>query len=478
MLRSSAAFWNPCEEGRAFWTCSREQGRRLAFTESPAAFNNEYFQEVLLWEQRQKMPKPKTRYKERAESEKSSPLNLLPSDIGMLFDPGLHSQVERFAADEAAFFAAFASGYRFTMRDRHRQAPASASSLNVPIGAFRRVPVGSEDSTPGTSTSAAGLRMQGEDGPLLTTEAAMLMAGSVLYRPSLCRRDDMEDSHSLETTEKLEADSDLSPPGSGRAGRPMCEGCGRPVRTCICASLPSEPLALPSGLESVLLLRHPKERRQKHQSAWILERCVRGVRQHVTRRLPSEVPIGLEHLYREPESCLLVFPGPGARPLKEVLDAKVRHLILVDATWRFAREMAAVSESGDPLSRIQRVELTPPSGTRPVFVVRKPLLLGNTRELEAADGHDFVASEDERWGFSTAEAAALALDEISELRTPDATSKECSRLAWRTVAAALGAYAQIQLDHTAKPRMRTDRPGFIPKLYEAAQEAAAADGDE
>lgn len=106
------------------------------------------------------------------------------------------------------------------------------------------------------------------------------------------------------------------------------------------------------------------------------------------------------------------------------------------------------------------------------------MLLGNTRELEAADGHDFVASEDERWGFSTAEAAALALDEISELRTPDATSKECSRLAWRTVAAALGAYAQIQLDHTAKPRMRTDRPGFIPKLYEAAQEAAAADGDE
>ena len=70
----------------------QEQGRRLPFTESPAAFNNEYFREaqetgqadlhlpsvsdacssspaacvweVLLWEQRQKMPKPKTRYKD------------------------------------------------------------------------------------------------------------------------------------------------------------------------------------------------------------------------------------------------------------------------------------------------------------------------------------------------------------------------------------------------------------------------------
>eukprot|EP00439_Symbiodinium_sp_Y106_P058427 s2072_g8.t1 len=345
------------------------------------------------------------------------------------------------------------------MRDRHRQAPAS--SLNVPLGSAFRRPGGSEGGfTPGASTSAAGLLMQAEDGPLLTTETEV--TGQEWADAG--RRDDMEDSHTVEAQEKLEADSDLSPPGSGRAGRPMCGGCGRPVRTCICASLPSEPLALPPGLESVLLLRHPKERRQKHQSAWILERCVRGVRQHVTRRLPSEVPIGLEHLYREPESCLLVFPGPGARPLKEVLDAKVRHLILVDATWRFAREMAAVSDSGDPLSRIRRVELTPPSGTRPVFVVRKPLLLGNARELEATDGHDLVASEDERWGFSTAEAAALALDEISERRG--------------TVAAALGAYAQIQLDHTAKPRMRTDRPGFIPKLYEAAQEAAVADDDD
>ncbi|CAE7313245.1 APX3 [Symbiodinium sp. CCMP2592] len=157
------------KEGRAFWTCSREQGRRLPFTESPAAFNNEYFREVLLWEQRQKMPKPKTRYKERAESEKSSPLNLLPSDIGMLFDPGLHSQVEKFAADEAAFFAAFASAYRFTMRDRHRQAPAS--SLNVPLGSAFRRSVGSEGGfTPGASSSAAGLLMQAEDGSLLTTE--------------------------------------------------------------------------------------------------------------------------------------------------------------------------------------------------------------------------------------------------------------------------------------------------------------------
>ena len=32
---------------------------------------------------------------------------LLPSDIGLLYDADLHKQVEKFAFDEAAFFAAF-----------------------------------------------------------------------------------------------------------------------------------------------------------------------------------------------------------------------------------------------------------------------------------------------------------------------------------------------------------------------------------
>ena len=32
---------------------------------------------------------------------------LLPSDIGLLYDTDLHKQVEKFAFDEAAFFAAF-----------------------------------------------------------------------------------------------------------------------------------------------------------------------------------------------------------------------------------------------------------------------------------------------------------------------------------------------------------------------------------
>lgn len=152
----------------------------------------------------------------------------------------------------------------------------------------------------------------------------------------------------------------------------------------------------------------------------------------------------------------------------------VKHLILVDATWRFAREMASLAPE-DPLQRVRRVELSPPRATRPVFVVRKPMLL-----------------EEETWGFSTAEAAALAVDEVAQLRGGAGE-------AWQVVAKALKAYAQHQLEHTEATcllfmvvmgfqrsiywpsgaaheerkagaevsELEKCRPGFIPKLYDA-----------
>lgn len=283
-----------------------------------------------------------------------------------------------------------------------------------------------------------------------------------------------------------------------RSGREICSGCSRPSSACICSSLPDQPLPLPLGLESILLLRHPKERRQKHQSAWILERCISSVRQYVARRLPplkeaavdsciestASLPAGLDFIYEHPETCLLVFPGVGSRPLHEVWDENVKHLVFIDATWRFAREMASVGApaqaSLDPLSRIRRVELTPPAGLRPVFVVRKPMKLESSPNAVATtkttSGSEAGETEDDaRWGFSTAEAVALAVDEVATLRTTgtessfrelDDSTRVCQ--AWNVVSKALGAYARIQLERTVVPRIRVDRPGFIPKLYEGS----------
>jgi len=262
-----------------------------------------------------------------------------------------------------------------------------------------------------------------------------------------------------------DAEAPLAPEGGPAAPlrrRAVCSGCGRPSSVCLCAAFPAVPLQLPSDLRSVLLLRHPKERRQKHQSAWILERCVAGIRQHLARRLsPQDPPAGLEFIYEQPASCILVFPAQGAKPLCEVLHAGARHLIFVDATWRFAKEMVAASE---PLAALRCAVLTPPPGTRPVFVVRKPLLLppaeGGGAEGTAAGGPG--GAEEERWGYSTAEAVGLALDEVQRLRSDSAPLRGY----YPAVARALGAYARKQLERTTAPRARPERPGYIPRLYE------------
>lgn len=271
-----------------------------------------------------------------------------------------------------------------------------------------------------------------------------------------------------EEEEPEEGDAEAGRPSKKARGEPqqqqqrraVCSGCGRPESVCLCAAFPSAPLPLPVTLKSVLLLRHPKERRQKHQSAWILERCVTGVRQHPARKLPPEPPSGLEFIYERPASCVLVFPSAGAKPLHEVLDAGVQHLIFIDATWRFAKEMVAASE---PLAAVRCAVLTPPPSTRPVFVVRKPLRLppsGNAAPEAGEDGAD-----DERWGFSTAEAVGLALDEAQRVLS-DAVPPHSY---YPAVASALGAYARKQLERTTAPRARPERPGFIPGLYEGTR---------
>ena len=99
------------KEGLDFWICTREQGQRLPFTARPTLFNNDYFKNVLEFERRQKMPRPTKRYKDRPENGGLPALYLLPSDIGLLYDADLHKQVEQFAFDEAAFFAAFSRAY-------------------------------------------------------------------------------------------------------------------------------------------------------------------------------------------------------------------------------------------------------------------------------------------------------------------------------------------------------------------------------
>ena len=56
------------------------------------------------------------------------------------------------------------------------------------------------------------------------------------------------------------------------AGRSICEGCCRPLPTCLCAAYPPQPIATRGA---VVILRHPLERRCALNTAPLLLRCLR-----------------------------------------------------------------------------------------------------------------------------------------------------------------------------------------------------------
>ncbi|CAE7211840.1 unnamed protein product [Symbiodinium natans] len=105
-----------------------------------------------------------------------------------------------------------------------------ASNLNVPLGAAFRLPRGAglghdEDSSPGTCTSATGLLMQEEEGPLLVTEAKranlpLQRSPAVSPSPRIIGRS--HDAVHRGTAQVLESDSSSSSSSSsGSESQPL-----------------------------------------------------------------------------------------------------------------------------------------------------------------------------------------------------------------------------------------------------------------
>lgn len=304
------------------------------------------------------------------------------------------------------------------------------------------------------------------------------------------------------------ADGELGfDPSDGHAGgnlsasrRAMCTSCDRPQSVCLCPLFPGEPL--PNPVE-VVLLQHPKERRQKNRSGWIAERCVQGVRTVVGRRLLADeaqaaVP-ALRRVWERPAACAVVFPCAEAKPLSEVAPG-VELLIFLDATWRFAQEMLQGSTA---LAKVQKVEIHPPMGATPQFLVRKPVVLpGPNKATEAPDsagGDDAVGDLADvepgappRWGFCTAEAVALAVDAVAAARqtqtvaeaaadSPKGAAAGVSETlpgpAWEAVGAVIRGHVEQQLSRSRAVRHRTDRPGYIPGLYSSYSAAGGSEAE-
>ncbi len=236
--------------------------------------------------------------------------------------------------------------------------------------------------------------------------------------------------------------------------RELCDRCKRPKKVCLCASLPATPLPKPSALESVVLMRHPKERNMKNATAQLAQLCFAHITISYAREVKerSRVNDAFYPLFDNPESCALVYPSNDSVLLNEHLakqenGAKIKHLYLIDATWKFASEMVTRSTI---FQNVTKVKLAPP--LEGVFVIRKT--------------PDNVAK-----GMSTAEALGWALDCFSTTKinenTNDNTPENISNIGKyaSTIRKTLSCYVEHQLAHTREVKHRVDRPGYVPDLY-------------
>ena len=164
--------------------------------------------------------------------------------------------------------------------------------------------------------------------------------------------------------------------------RAICTKCGKPTPTaCICAALPTTPISLQHC--TLVVLQHPTESKHKNRSLPLIELCLKNTRtwsssgsRHqgndveddecdlytvVSRRFGNQIdPVVLNMLREDSDrDVILIYPGKNAVSLTEGLSQiqarrqalrqeqastqsaahKKIVVILLDATWKFAKQM-------------------------------------------------------------------------------------------------------------------------------------------
>ncbi|WVZ88061.1 hypothetical protein U9M48_034616 [Paspalum notatum var. saurae] len=155
----------------------------------------------------------------------------------------------------------------------------------------------------------------------------------------------------MESEDHLPSDDGDTAAASPSPGRSVCHaGCGRPSRVCLCPYLPSSPLPTST---TVVVLHHPHALRRNPLSTLpLLARCLANLHLVPGRRLaPSSTPALLPPPSPSPSApVLFLYPSPAASDLAAwcratPLAARARPtLLLLDGTWRQAKEMRAACE--------------------------------------------------------------------------------------------------------------------------------------
>lgn len=238
-------------------------------------------------------------------------------------------------------------------------------------------------------------------------------------------------------------------PSTKSTKREICARCHRPKqRACLCFALPNIPLELQET--AVVILQHPQELKHKiNRSVPLLELCFAksssSIQLCVGRRFGDQTPPTIQTLLQPPNLPILIFPKvkeddstervhtleetkekiylwrkqqqesqPQERELgvngSDHKNPKVV-LIVLDATWKYAREMHLKNHRGDfypsQMLRLGIDETDLPADFQPRrFIVRT---------IPNSSGHQGKTSA---W-MSTAECVAWILSQLEQQAQPN-----------------------------------------------------------
>lgn len=138
------------------------------------------------------------------------------------------------------------------------------------------------------------------------------------------------------------------------APRAVCYVCHKARVTCVCSRIPRV-----DNQTSVLVVQHPRERLHSIGTARFAALGLTNARVEIAWNagIAEEAAPGWL-----PEGAALLYPGPGARELKDLKEhERPRHLVVIDGTWHTARTL--YRDKGW-LRRLPQVSLTPAAPSR------------------------------------------------------------------------------------------------------------------
>jgi DTW domain-containing protein YfiP len=139
-----------------------------------------------------------------------------------------------------------------------------------------------------------------------------------------------------------------------RAPRAVCYRCDKPAVTCLCARVPHV-----ENRTSVTVLQHPRERVHPLGTVRIARLGLSRLSVEVAWNAGTREDTPPAWL---PSGAALLYPGPDARPLEDLLPhERPPHLVVIDGTWHTARTLFRDKAW---LRRLPRYRLSPTAPSR------------------------------------------------------------------------------------------------------------------